>query len=458
MRFCGGTAAGVLPASGGAAVVALPASGVAGGGATVAAAGGGLGAGGKDAAAGGGAGCGVTISTSGNGWVVTAGGCGAGSGCGATITGGGATTGAGGACTGGGGEVRLAGVGRAGENPVAHAPRHIATTNIAAMRPMFRGTRCWRRNGDGSMGTNPVQDSGDRAAPAMRGAAGPQFRAEGGTLYVVATPIGNLRDVTLRALDVLGSVDLVAAEDTRVTGNLLRHFGIVKRLLSLHAHNERERAASVVARLRQGGSVALVTDAGTPGVSDPGARLVAAVRAEGLPVVPIPGASAMIAAISAAGLHAERFHFIGFLAGNAKARRALLDTVAGLDCALVLHEAPHRIGATLRELAAALPGREIVIAREITKKFETIVRMPLADAQAWIEADPNHGRGEFVLIVDAARDVREAALDAAGERWLRAVMEHLSPAQAARVAAAATGVARDVLYARALELKPDTDT
>lgn len=304
------------------------------------------------------------------------------------------------------------------------------------------------------METDPVQDSGDGAAKAVTDAAGPQFRAEGGTLYVVATPIGNLRDVTLRALDVLGSVDVVAAEDTRVTGHLLRHFGIVKRLLSLHAHNERDRAASVIERLRQGRSIALVSDAGTPGVSDPGARVVAAVRGEGLPVVPIPGASAVIAAISAAGLDAERFHFIGFLSGNAKARRAVVESVAGLDCALVFYEAPHRIGATLAELALALRGREVVIAREITKKFETIVRMPIADAPAWIEADPNHSRGEFVLVVDAAREARVAALDEGDERWLRALLEHMPPAQAARVAAAATGVARDVLYARALELKP----
>jgi 16S rRNA (cytidine1402-2'-O)-methyltransferase len=279
---------------------------------------------------------------------------------------------------------------------------------------------------------------------------------EGGTLYVVATPIGNLRDATLRALDVLGAVDVVAAEDTRVSAHLLRHFGFVKRMLSLHAHNEREREASVIERLRQGMSVALVSDAGTPGVSDPGARLVAAARAAGLPVVPIPGACAAIAAISSAGLVAERFHFIGFLAGNAKARRALLDSVSALDAALVFYEAPHRVAATLAELVAALDGeRGIVIARELTKKFETIARMPLRDAPSWLAADANRVRGEFVLIVDAPLEARAPALDANGERWLRALAEHVSPAQAARIAAAATGVDRDTLYEHAMRLRRD---
>lgn len=283
-----------------------------------------------------------------------------------------------------------------------------------------------------------------------------RFRAQGGSLYVVATPLGNLRDVTLRALDILGSADLVAAEDTRVSGNLLRHYGIATRLISLHAHNEARRAQSLLEHLREGRSVALVTDAGTPGVSDPGARLVAAVRDAGLPVVPVPGPNAAIAAISAAGLVAEHFFFAGFLPTQPKARRALLAAIGELPCALVLYEAPHRIGATLAELVIVLENdRIITIARELSKRFETIAAMPLREALAWLGADPNRERGEFVLIVDvAAKAAAPAALDAAGERWLRALLEQLPPGQAARIAAAATGVARDIVYARAMIMKP----
>ncbi|MEP6655906.1 MAG: 16S rRNA (cytidine(1402)-2'-O)-methyltransferase [Betaproteobacteria bacterium] len=294
-------------------------------------------------------------------------------------------------------------------------------------------------------------------ATALPDAGEARFRAEGGSLYVVATPLGNLRDVTLRALDILGSADIVAAEDTRVSGTLLRCYGIATRMISLHAHNEAKRAASLIEHLREGRSVALVTDAGTPGISDPGARLVAAVRDANLPVVPIPGPSAAIAAISAAGLVAEHFFFVGFLPAQPKARRALLAAVGPLPCALVLYEAPHRIGATLAELAGTLePDRRITIARELSKRFETIAAMPLRDAPEWIGADANRERGEFVLIVDvAAKPVAPAALDATGVRWLRALLEQLPPAQAARIAAAATGVARGVIYAQALAMKPD---
>ena len=293
---------------------------------------------------------------------------------------------------------------------------------------------------------------------AVPNAGAVRFRAEGGSLYVVATPLGNLRDVTLRALDILGSSDIVAAEDTRVSGTLLRHYGIATRMISLHAHNEARRAESLIEHLREGRSVALVTDAGTPGISDPGARLVAAVRDANLPVVPIPGPSAAIAAISAAGLVAEHFFFVGFLPSQPKARRALLAAVGPLPCALVLYEAPHRIGATLAELVGTLEAdRSITIARELSKRFETIAVMPLRDAPEWVGADANRERGEFVLIVDvAAKPVAPAALDATGERWLRALLEQLPPAQAARIAATATGVARDAIYAQAIAMKPDS--
>ena len=293
-------------------------------------------------------------------------------------------------------------------------------------------------------------------------AAGVRFRAEGGTLYVVATPLGNLRDVTLRALDVLGSADVIAAEDTRVTAVLLRHYGIATRPLPLHEHNESRRASHIVELLRGGKSVALVSDAGTPAVSDPGARLVAAVRDAGLAVVPVPGVSAAVAAISAAGLAADRFVFLGFLPTVAKARRELLARMAPLSMALVIYEAPHRIAATVAQLVDALPGdRMLVVAREITKKFEAIARLPLAEAPAWFEADANRRRGEFVLLVDGPavlpRGEISPVVSADQDRLLRALVAELSPARAARVATAATGLPREVAYARARALKGEAD-
>ncbi len=281
------------------------------------------------------------------------------------------------------------------------------------------------------------------------------FRAEGGSLYVVATPIGNLRDVTLRALDILASVDIIAAEDTRVTSKLLARHGIATRPRALHRHNEAREAESIVAELRAGRSVALVTDAGTPGISDPGARVVRAVRGAGSPIVPIPGPSAVAAAISAAGLVAERFAFVGFLPAQAKPRRECLATIGAWPVALVFYEAPHRIAATLDELARALdPHRTLSIARELTKAFETIASMPLGEASAWIAADPNRARGEFVLIVDAPRsEMQSSALTPQTERLLAALLDELPPSRAARVVAAATGLAREAIYARALALQ-----
>jgi len=281
------------------------------------------------------------------------------------------------------------------------------------------------------------------------------FRAEGGSLYVVATPIGNLRDVTLRALDILATADIVAAEDTRVTATLLARYGIAGRPRAVHRHNEAREVAHVVAALGKGLSVALVTDAGTPGISDPGARLVRAVREAGHRVVPIPGPSAVAAAISVAGLLAERFAFIGFLPAQAKARRELVATIAAWPVALVLYEAPHRMAATLDEIAAALDARRtIVIAREVTKTFETIASMPLGTARGWLDEDANRARGELVLIVDAPpKEGAAADLSPDVQRLLAALVAELPPARAARVAAEATGVARDALYARAVALK-----
>ena len=286
-------------------------------------------------------------------------------------------------------------------------------------------------------------------------AHGREQRARAGSLYVVATPLGNLRDVTLRALDVLGSVDRIGAEDTRVTATLLAHLGIATRPFAVHAHNEAARAAEIVGALARGESVALVSDAGTPGVSDPGARIVRAALDAGFPVVPIAGPSAVAAAVSAAGLDATRFAFVGFLPVQAKARRELLASLATLPLALVVFEAPHRVRASVAALAQALdPDRDLVVARELTKMHESIARVRLGDADAWFDADANRVRGEFVLIVDAPK--RAAATDAASPEalaWLDALAAELSPSRAAKIVAERTGAPRDALYARALARK-----
>ena len=284
------------------------------------------------------------------------------------------------------------------------------------------------------------------------------FRALPGTLYVVATPLGNLRDLTLRALDVLATASVIAAEDTRVTSVLLRRYGIATQAMSLHAHNEAARVATLMAMLEAGKSVALVSDAGTPAISDPGARLVRAAGDAGYTVVPLPGPSALATAVSAAGLDAEAFVFLGFLPRKAKSRRELLATFADVPAAIVIYEAPHRVRATTADLVAALgPDRTLVVARELTKTFETITRIALGDADAWFAADSNRERGEFVLIVDvrpAAQRQIDEGLTADAERWLVALLDELPPARAARVVAAATGIRRELIYVRALVLKP----
>ena len=276
-------------------------------------------------------------------------------------------------------------------------------------------------------------------------------------LYVVATPIGNLGDISLRALEILRSADLVACEDTRHARHLLDHHGIRTATLALHQHNENEAAAKLIAALASGKRVALISDAGTPGVSDPGARAVAAVRAAGCKVVPLPGANAAITAISAAGLIGptdERFLFVGFLPAKVGARRTAITELASLSASLVFYEAPHRVLETVADLAQLLqPGRDLIIARELTKLFEQIERLPLTDAVAWLEADPNHQRGEFVLVVSGPPPAATDALDAETERVLKALLAELPLKQAAKLAAEITGQPKNALYARALVLK-----
>jgi len=276
-------------------------------------------------------------------------------------------------------------------------------------------------------------------------------------LYVVATPIGNLGDITLRALDVLKGVDRVAAEDTRVSGQLLAHFDIRKPLVSIREHNEREAADKVTAWITAGEAVAYVSDAGTPAISDPGARLVTAVRAAGLTVVPIPGASAVTTALSAAGLESGQWLFHGFLPPKSGARRAQLQTLAALPSALVFYEAPHRIEETLADMAAVLDSsRAVTLARELTKKFENIVTLPLRDAPAWLAADPNHVRGEFVVIVHPPA-AAAAVVDSEAMRVLDVLLGALPPTLAAKLASQITGRSKAELYKMTVARKPLDD-
>jgi 16S rRNA (cytidine1402-2'-O)-methyltransferase len=274
-----------------------------------------------------------------------------------------------------------------------------------------------------------------------------------GTLYVVATPIGNLEDITLRALSTLSGVAVIAAEDTRNTSRLLDRHGIATRMLSLHEHNEARRAAEIIRRLEAGEDVALVSDAGTPAVSDPGALLVATVREAGHRVVPIPGASAVIAALSAAGMAGTAFYFAGFLPEKPTARRKAIAELAALPCTLAFYEAPHRVLACVRDLAAELEERDIIIARELTKVYESVERCALGEAAAWLEADANRQRGEFVLLVSGAAP-RAAASGAAvpADHVLKTLMAELPLAQSVKLACAITGLKRGELYPRALEL------
>jgi 16S rRNA (cytidine1402-2'-O)-methyltransferase len=273
------------------------------------------------------------------------------------------------------------------------------------------------------------------------------------TLYVVATPIGNVTDISLRALHVLSLVDAVACEDTRNTAQLMTRFGLHKPLIAAHQHNEREAAETLIARLQAGERIALVSDAGTPAVSDPGARIVDAVRAAGLRVVPLPGASAAVAAISASGLLNDQFHFIGFLPSKAKQRETMLQQLRNVTATMVFYEAPHRIVECAAALAAAFePTRQVVFARELTKLFEEIHRCPLSEAVAWLNADAHREKGEYVVLVEGVAEAEDAQ-DAEAERILALLVAELPVKQAAALTAQITGRKKNALYERALQMK-----
>ena len=268
-----------------------------------------------------------------------------------------------------------------------------------------------------------------------------------GKLWVVATPIGNLEDLTPRARGVLAGVDLIAAEDTRHSAALLRHFGIGTRTFALHEHNEREACVELVRRLRDGAQVALISDAGTPLVSDPGFRLVRAAREAGVAVSPVPGACAAVAALCVAGLPSDRFVFEGFLAAKPAARRARLGELASDTRTLIFYESGHRVAATLADMAQVFGAqRAAVLARELTKVFETVLDAPLGELARRVAADADQQRGEIVLLVAGAAADAAAARLVEGRRVFELLRKELPPSRAAKAASEITGAPRKLLY------------
>lgn len=272
-------------------------------------------------------------------------------------------------------------------------------------------------------------------------------------LYVVATPIGNLADISCRALYVLSKVDAIACEDTRNSAQLFNQLGLSKPLIAAHQHNENEAAQKIIQRLQQGESIALVSDAGTPAISDPGARIVDAVRLAGFKIVPLPGASAVVAALSASGLMQDQFYFVGFLPSKAGQRDSVLKTLCNMPATLVFYEAPHRIVDTVTALNTLFPDtRQIVFARELTKLFEEIHRCKLGEANEWLSADVHRQKGEYVILLEGAAADQEIELIEA-KRVLTILLASCSVKQAAQLAAQLTGLKKNMLYQLALDMQ-----
>jgi 16S rRNA (cytidine1402-2'-O)-methyltransferase len=270
-------------------------------------------------------------------------------------------------------------------------------------------------------------------------------------LYVVATPIGNLQDMTPRAIEVLQQVELIAAEDTRHSARLMAHCGIDTRLVSVHEHNERQRIETIVHQLQSGASVALISDAGTPLISDPGYVVVKGVREAGFRVVPVPGCVAFITALSAAGLPTDRFVFEGFLPHKSSGRKQQLKGLIGESRTLIFYESPHRILASLKDMRDVFGGERVVaVARELTKTYETIHVDQLTPLIEWMEADSNQQRGEFVVLVHGVETKGEVLLDAKALEVLDVLLAELPASQAASLAAKITGLKKKVLYQAAL--------
>ncbi|WP_244528989.1 16S rRNA (cytidine(1402)-2'-O)-methyltransferase [Pseudomonas marincola] len=274
-----------------------------------------------------------------------------------------------------------------------------------------------------------------------------------GTLFVVATPIGNLEDISARAIRVLNEVSLIAAEDTRHSARLMQHFGIATPLAACHEHNERDQGGRFISRLQAGEDVALISDAGTPLISDPGYHLVRQARAAGFAVVPVPGACALIAALSAAGLPSDRFIFEGFLPAKAVGRRARLEQVKEEPRTLIFYEAPHRILECLEDMRSVFGDeRPALLAREITKTFETLQGMPLVDLHNWVASDSNQQRGECVVVVAGWQAPEsDAAVSSEALRVLDLLLKDMPLKRAAALAAEITGVRKNLLYQVALE-------
>ena len=275
-------------------------------------------------------------------------------------------------------------------------------------------------------------------------------------LYIVATPIGNLEDLAPRAIRLLSTVDLIAAEDTRHSSKLLHHFGIATKMTPVHEHNERVQIPKLIAQLQAGKSIALISDAGTPLISDPGFHLVRAARQAGVTVIPVPGPCAAIVALSAAGLPSDHFVFEGFPPAKTAARRAVYEKLRDEPRTLIFYESPHRILESLQDMADVIgPGREAVLARELTKQFETIRAGTLAELYAFVRADADQQRGEFVLLIHGAEREQREALDADAERILNILLEDLPVSQSVTLAARITGLKKNRLYEYALRIKPE---
>lgn len=278
-----------------------------------------------------------------------------------------------------------------------------------------------------------------------------------GVLYVVATPIGNLADMSQRAIDVLNAVDRIAAEDTRRSARLLQHYAIRTPMFALHEHNERELSPRLLEQLEQGQTLALISDAGTPLISDPGYRLVNLARAAGVQVVPVPGPSALIAALSVSGLPTDHFVFEGFLPSKQLARKARLEALRAEPRTLVFYEASHRVLDCLKDMQVAFGvERYAVLARELTKQFETVRGDSLQNLLRWVNDDPNQQKGEFVILVEGRQAAEGHAIDAEAERILTLLLEELPIKTAAKLAARITGLNKRALYDRALRMKEST--
>jgi len=274
-----------------------------------------------------------------------------------------------------------------------------------------------------------------------------------GVLYIVATPIGNLDDISLRAIATLKAVDLIAAEDTRHSRQLLNHLGIDTRMLSCHEHNEHSRSVEILQKLADGNDIALISDAGTPLISDPGYRLVSAAQQQGIRVTPVPGANSAIAALSAAGLPTENFHFVGFLSAKTLERARQLQAMADLPGTLVIFESSHRIDRLLEQVAQIFPRNPCVIAKELTKLHEQFLRGSAAQLLQRLAQDPKLKKGEFVVLIDNSATSEDAALDGDDIGMLEILLDEVSVKMAVKIAMRLTGKKKNEIYQQALRLR-----